>query len=304
MKTITSIAKMQELSRQLRAGGLSIGFVPTMGYLHDGHVELVRSARTECDTVVVSIFVNPTQFNSREDFDKYPRDLAADRAVLEHAGADVLFAPEASEVYAPGAVTHVHVDGLAAHLCGPTRPGHFDGVTTVVSALFNMVMPDVAVFGEKDWQQLQIVRRMVRDLHIPVRIVGVPTLREADGLAMSSRNVRLEPSDRAVAPALYRALATAVDAYRSGERRADALVAKARAVIDAAGVFRIDYLELVDGEALVPVETASDGSVLAVAACLGGVRLIDNVSLARPHAAAAATSGADIRMRSEDAHHA
>ena len=302
MKTIASIAKMQELSRQLHAGGLTVGFVPTMGYLHEGHLELVRRAQMECDTVVVSIFVNPTQFNNREDFDKYPRDLAADTAMLEHVGADVLFMPQASEVYAPGAATHVHVEGLASHLCGPARPGHFDGVTTIVNALFNMVMPDVAVFGEKDWQQLQIVRRMVRDLHSPVKIVGVSTLREKDGLAMSSRNARLTESERTIAPVIHRALSAAVDAYRGGERQSAALLERARRVIDEAGAFRIDYLELVDGEALVPVETASDGSVMAVAAFLGGVRLIDNVSLARPQAAA--TNGADIRMRSEDAHHA
>jgi len=303
VKIVTRIAKMHELSRQLRTGGLTIGFVPTMGYLHDGHLELVRRARSECDTVVVSIFVNPTQFNNREDFEKYPRDEAADKAVLEHAGADVLFMPEASEVYAPGAATTVHVGALGDHLCGPTRPGHFDGVATVVAALLNMVTPDVAVFGEKDWQQLQIVRRMVRDLHLGVRIVGVPTLRDADGLAMSSRNARLGEKERALAPALYRALGAAVAAYRDGEKRSTELCNLARAVIEEIGEFRIDYLELVDGEALAPVETANDGSVVAVAAFLGGVRLIDNVSLARPQMLADA-SGADIRMRSEDAHYA
>ncbi len=303
MKTITSISKMQEFSRQLHAGGLTVGFVPTMGYLHDGHLELVRRARTECDTVVVSIFVNPTQFNNRDDFEKYPRDLIADSAVLEHAGVDVLFSPEASEVYATGAATHVHVAALGDHLCGPTRPGHFDGVTTIVAALFNMVMPDVAVFGEKDWQQLQIVRRMARDLHMPVKIVGVPTLRESDGLALSSRNARLGEKERALAPTIHRALSVAVDAYHGGEKQSSAVLARARAVIEETGAFRIDYLELVDGEALKPVETANDGSVVAVAAFLGGVRLIDNVSLARPRALDA-SSGADIRMRREDAHHA
>lgn len=299
MKIVTSIAKMQELSRQLRGGGLTVGFVPTMGYLHDGHLELVRRARSECDVVVVSIFVNPTQFNNREDFEKYPRDVAADRAVLEHVGVDVLFMPEASDVYADGAATTVHVGSLGDHLCGPVRPGHFDGVATIVSALFNMVMPDVAVFGEKDWQQLQIVRRMVRDLHVPVRIVGVPTMRESDGLAMSSRNARLGDAEREIAPAIYRGLSAAVEAYRAGERRSAALVARAREAIDATGAFRIEYLEVVDGEALAPVETANDGCVMAVAAFLGGVRLIDNVSLARP-----LEKGADIRIRGEEAHHA
>jgi pantoate--beta-alanine ligase len=299
MKIVTSIAKMQELSRQLRGGGLTIGFVPTMGYLHDGHLELVRRARTECDVVVVSIFVNPTQFNNREDFEKYPRDVAADRAVLEHVGVDVLFTPEASEVYAPGAATTVHVGALGDHLCGPVRPGHFDGVATIVAALCHMVMPDVAVFGEKDWQQLQIVRRMACDLHVAVRVVGVPTMRESDGLAMSSRNARLGDAEREIAPVLYRALSATVEAYRGGERRSAALVERARATIEAAPAFRIEYLEVVDGEALAPVETANDGCVMAVAAFLGGVRLIDNVSLARP-----LEEAADIRMRGEEAHHA
>jgi pantoate--beta-alanine ligase len=303
VKTVTGIPKMQELSRQMHAGGLTVGFVPTMGYLHDGHLELVRRARTECDVVVVSIFVNPTQFDNREDFAKYPRDVAADRAVLEHAGVDVLFLPEASEVYAPGAATSVRVGALGDHLCGPTRPGHFDGMATIVAALFNMVMPDVAVFGEKDWQQLQIVRRLVRDLHVPVKIVGVPTVRESDGLAMSSRNARLGEKERALAPALHRALRAAVEAYHGGERRSAALFDTARAVIAAARGFEIEYLEIVDGEALTPAATANDGCVVAVAACLGGVRLIDNVSLARPRMLET-SSGADIRMRSEDAHHA
>jgi pantoate--beta-alanine ligase len=302
MKEVTSIAKMQELSRQLRGGGLTVGFVPTMGYLHDGHLELVRRARTECDVVVVSIFVNPTQFNNREDFEKYPRDVAADRAVLEHVGVDVLFTPEASEVYADGAATTVRVGALAEHLCGPVRPGHFDGVATVVAALLNMVMPDIAVFGEKDWQQLQIVRRMARDLHVPVRVIGVPTIRESDGLAMSSRNARLGDTERDVAPALYRGLSAAVEAYRGGERRSAALIDRARAEMERAepvGLIRIEYLEVVDGEALAPVEMANDGCVVAVAAFLGGVRLIDNVSLARPLA-----READIRIRGEEAQHA
>jgi pantoate--beta-alanine ligase len=299
MKVVTSIAKMQELSRQMRGGGLTVGFVPTMGYLHDGHLELVRRARTECDVVVVSIFVNPTQFNNREDFEKYPRDFAADRAVLEHVGVDVLFMPEADDVYAAGVATTVHVGSLGDHLCGPVRPGHFDGVATIVAALFNMVTPDVAVFGEKDWQQLQIVRRMVRDLHVPVRIGGVPPMRESDGLAMSSRNARLGDAEREVAPAIYRGLSAAVAAYRAGERRSIALIEHARETIDANGAFRIEYLEVVDGEALEPVETANDGCVMAVAAFLGGVRLIDNVSLARPLERAA-----DIRIRGEEAQHA
>jgi pantoate--beta-alanine ligase len=299
MKEVTNIAKMQELSRQIRGGGLTLGFVPTMGYLHDGHLELLRRAAMECDTVAVSIFVNPTQFNNAEDFEKYPRDFAADRAVLAQCGVDVLFMPDAREVYAPGAATRVQVGGLGDHLCGPRRPGHFDGVATIVAALFHMVQPDVAVFGEKDWQQLQIVRRMVRDLHMPVRIVGVPTVRESDGLAMSSRNARLGEAERAIAPALHRGLQAAVAAYRGGARRSAEILRNAREEIDRAGAFRIEYLDVVDGETLAPVDEANDGCVVAVAAFLGGVRLIDNVSLARPPSVEA-----DIRTRREHAHYA
>ena len=280
MKIVRSVAKMQEISRQARAGGLAVGFVPTMGYLHDGHLALVREAREHADMVVVSIFVNPTQFNSAEDFENYPRDDAADAAMLEEEGVDVLFMPKADDVYPKGAATRVVVSGLADGLCGIHRPGHFEGVATVVAALLNMVLPDVAVFGRKDFQQLQVVRRMVRDLHFPVRIVEGATVRERDGLAMSSRNARLAPSERALAPVIYRALAAGAAAFARGERASAALIAAASDVLAGCDALRVEYLEIVDPDRVVAAEVADEGSVMAVAAWLGPVRLIDNVTLA------------------------
>lgn len=282
MKVITSIAKMQEFGRQVRLGGLSIGFVPTMGFLHDGHMDLVRAAREQCDVVVVSIFVNPAQFNDASDFEKYPRDEHRDAELLVAERTDVLFTPTAAEVYHGDASTKVCVSGLTDSLCGPGRPGHFDGVTTVVASLFNMVGPDRAYFGEKDFQQLQVVRRMVRDLHVPVEIVAVATKREHDGLAMSSRNARLAEEHREVAPAIFASLQAACAAFAQGERDAATLGATARAVLEAAQELRIEYLEIVDSQSLRPVSHADENSVLAVAALLGDVRLIDNTFLADP----------------------
>jgi pantoate--beta-alanine ligase len=282
MKVITSIAKMQEFSRQVRLGGLSIGFVPTMGFLHDGHMDLVRAAREECDVVVVSIFVNPAQFNDATDFDKYPRDEHRDAEMLVAERTDVLFIPVAADVYCADASTKVTVSALTDSLCGPGRPGHFDGVTTVVASLFNMVGPDKAYFGEKDFQQLQIVRRMVRDLHSPVEVVPVATTREHDGLAMSSRNARLAEEHREVAPAIFAALRCACAAFAAGDRDAAALVATAREVLEGAHELRIEYLEIVDSESLRPVSQADENSVMAIAATLGDVRLIDNAFLANP----------------------
>jgi len=280
MKVVRSVAKMQELSRQARSGGLVVGFVPTMGYLHDGHLSLVRTARAESDLVVVSIFVNPTQFNSSEDFDNYPCDVVVDEVMLEEEGVDVLFLPSADEVYPSGAATRVLVGGLTEPLCGSFRPGHFEGVATVVAALLNMVQPDLAVFGRKDFQQLQVVRRLVRDLHFPVRIVEGSTLRERDGLAMSSRNARLSAEERAAAPVVHRALRAACEAWAGGERRAAQLVAVARGVLGGCPELRVEYLEVVEPDGIRSVDDADDRSVMAIAAWLGPVRLIDNVTLA------------------------
>lgn len=280
MKVVRSVAKMQELSRQAHAGGLKVGFVPTMGYLHDGHLSLLRKAREEADLVVVSIFVNPTQFNNPEDFANYPVDEKADFAMLEEEDVDILFMPSADEVYPAGAATRVSVSGLADELCGRFRPGHFEGVATVVAALLNMVLPDVAVFGRKDFQQLQVIRRMVRDLHFPVRIVAGDTVRERDGLAMSSRNARLSASDRAKAVTIPTALSAAAAAYAHGERDAASLSGAALSVLASCDALRVEYLEVVDPDAVRATPVADERSVMAVAAWLGPVRLIDNVTLA------------------------
>jgi len=303
MKVVRSVAKMQELSRQARGGGLSVGFVPTMGYLHDGHLSLLRKAREAADLVVVSIFVNPTQFNSAEDFENYPTDAKADAAMLEEEGVDVLFTPSREEVYPAGAATRVAVGGLGDQLCGKFRPGHFEGVATAVAALFHMVLPDVAVFGRKDFQQLQIIRRMVRDLHFPVRIVAGETVRERDGLAMSSRNARLSPQQRAQAPAVSQALAAAAAKFAAGERSSAALIAEAARVLDACRALRTEYLEVVDPEAIAAAEAADERSVMAVAAWLGPVRLIDNVTLAEPSCLSLAVSvpGTEILERTPTA---
>jgi pantoate--beta-alanine ligase len=236
--------------------------------------------------VVVSIFVNPTQFNNAEDFANYPCDTAADAAMLEEEGVDVLFMPAADDVYPAGAATRVSVAGLTDGLCGAHRAGHFDGVATVVAALFNMVLPDLAVFGRKDFQQLQVVRRMARDLHFPVRIVEGATVRERDGLAMSSRNARLSATEREFAPAIHRALAAAAAAFALGERASAVLIAAASDVLAACGALRVEYLEIVDPDLLAATDVADERSVMAVAAWLGPVRLIDNVTLAESAAPA------------------
>ena len=280
MKVVRDIAKMQELSHQLRAGGSRVGLVPTMGYLHEGHLALVRRARELADTVVVSVFVNPAQFNDAADLAAYPTDDAGDLALLEAEGVEIAFLPARDAVYRDDASTRVVVDGLGERLCGATRPGHFDGVATVVAALLNMVGPDLAVFGEKDYQQLQIVRRLVRDLHFPVEIHAVPTVRESDGLALSSRNARLSPRERALAPRLSQALARAAQMFARGETDATKLVACARGELVACEGLELEYLELIDGASIEPLESAREGAVLAAAAWLGGVRLIDNVALA------------------------
>jgi pantoate--beta-alanine ligase len=275
--TLRTPAEMTAWSAAARARGERIAFVPTMGALHAGHVTLLREARKLGQRLALSIFVNPTQFGPNEDLARYPRDLAGDLAKAAGAGTDVAFVPDARDVYPAGFQTTVEVRELARGLCGPFRPGHFAGVATVVCKLFNVVRPDVAVFGEKDYQQLAIVRRMVADLDMGIEIVGVPTVREPDGLAMSSRNAYLSPPERARALSLSRALFAARDAVAGGARRADAIVARARAALD---VDRIDYVELVDAGSLQPLATVDRPAVLAVAAFIGRTRLIDNVRVA------------------------
>jgi pantoate--beta-alanine ligase len=274
---ILSPAEMTAWSTAARARGERIAFVPTMGALHDGHVTLLREARKLGQRLALSIFVNPTQFGPNEDLARYPRDLPGDLAKAAGAGTDVAFVPEARDVYPGGFQTTVEVHELARGLCGPFRPGHFAGVATVVCKLFNIVRPDVAVFGEKDFQQLAIVRRMVADLDMGIEIVGVSTVREPHGLALSSRNAYLSPTERARALSLSRALFAARDAVAGGARQADAIVARARAALD---VDRVDYVELVDAESLQPLAVVDRPAVLAVAAFIGRTRLIDNVRVA------------------------
>jgi pantoate--beta-alanine ligase len=276
LPTLHTPAEMTAWSLAARARGERIAFVPTMGALHAGHVTLLREARKLGQRLVLSIFVNPTQFGPNEDLARYPRDVAGDLAKAATAGTDVAYVPEARDVYPAGYQTTVEVRELARGLCVPFRPGHFAGVATVVCKLFNVVRPDVAVFGEKDYQQLAIVRRMVIDLDMGVEIVGVPTVRESDGLAMSSRNAYLSPPERARALSISRALFAARDTAAGGVHAAADLVADARAALD---VDRIDYVELVDADSLQPITDLARPAVLAIAAFIGRTRLIDNVRI-------------------------
>ncbi|MFI0395799.1 pantoate--beta-alanine ligase [Paracoccus jiaweipingae] len=261
-----------------KAAGQRVAVVPTMGALHDGHLSLVAAARAACDRVIVTLFVNPRQFDNPDDLSTYPRTEDSDRAALAPHGVDLLFAPDVAQVYPQGFATTVSVAGLSQGLCGDFRPGHFDGMATVVTKLFTMTQADDAFFGEKDWQQLQIVRRLVADLNLPVTVHGCPTLRAADGLAMSSRNQRLSPADRATAPALYAAMRDAARAIGAGQPVAQALDA-ARAQVVAAGFDRVEYLELRHAHDLTPLDRPTAPARLLAAAWLGPVRLIDNIGL-------------------------
>lgn len=256
-----------------------VGFVPTMGYLHEGHAALVRRARAECDVVVVSIFVNPTQFGPGEDFATYPRDLERDLSILRAEGADIVFTPDAKELYPPGADTAIAPGTVAEPLEGERRPTHFRGVATIVTMLFNAVRPTQAYFGEKDWQQLQVVLHLVSDLHFPLSIVPVPTMRERDGLAMSSRNVRLSPSERAAAVCVPRAIAAAQRLYAGGEHSPAILEREMVGVIAAEPLATLDYATVVDGRTLRPTGRADAASRALIAVRIGSVRLIDNASL-------------------------
>lgn len=266
--------------RPALAGRGRVGFVPTMGYLHEGHAELIRRARAECGVVAVSVFVNPTQFGPNEDLSRYPRDLERDLALAGGAGADVLFHPEAAAMYPPGHATTVRVEGVSGPPEGESRPGHFDGVATVVLKLLNLVGPDRAYFGEKDWQQLAVVRRMVRDLSVPVEIVGVPTVREASGLALSSRNSYLTAGQRERAGVLSRALRAVQAAAAAGERDTAALRQAGLAVLAGEPDLTLDYLAVVDGDMRERPAVENDPMTrVLVAARLFGVRLIDNMAL-------------------------
>lgn len=279
MEIVGGIGAVREAVRRARTGGLSVGFVPTMGYLHDGHAALLRRARAENGFVVASIFVNPLQFGPREDYRAYPRDLERDARLSAEAGADLLFVPEVAEMYPAGFRTFVEVPGLSDRLCGASRPGHFRGVATVVTKLLHIVAPDRAYFGQKDAQQLLILRRLVRDLDLDVDLVAVPTVREAGGLAMSSRNTYLSPEERRSALALYRALEAAEALLAAGERSGPALCARMREVLSADPAVRTDYAAAVDPATLDDLERVTDRVLLAVAAHVGRARLIDNLYL-------------------------
>lgn len=258
----------------------TLGFVPTMGALHAGHISLMELARSRSTATIASIFVNPLQFGPNEDLAKYPRPIEKDLALLEAAGVDAAFVPEVAELYPEGASTFVVEEAVSGPLCGALRPGHFRGVTTVVLKLFNIVQPDLAVFGQKDAQQCAVIERMVRDLSVPVEIVRGPIIREADGLALSSRNVYLDAGDRAVAPLIHRSLEAARAAFEAGQRDAHALAVIGRQVLEQEPRFRVQYWEVRDAESLDMIDTIpARGALLAVAAYLGTTRLIDNIVL-------------------------
>lgn len=279
MKLISTIDEARTFSRQTSASGKRLGLVPTMGALHEGHLSLVRAARRSCQSVVVSIFVNPTQFGPTEDLGRYPRDLKRDRALLEQEGIDCAFAPSVEEMYPGPAITWVNVEGMSERLCGRSRSGHFRGVTTVVAKLFDIVEPDVAFFGQKDAAQAAIIRRMVRDLNFPVQIEVMPIVREPDGLAMSSRNSYLSPQERRSALVLYRSLKRVESLFQEGERQSGRLIAAAADEIAKQPAVRLDYFEIVDPDTLEPVSIIARNSLVAVAAFVGKTRLIDNIVL-------------------------
>lgn len=292
MQLLKTKQEVREAVRAARCRGLSIGFVPTMGYLHEGHLSLARRARAENEVVVVSIYVNPTQFGPNEDLARYPRDLERDLDLCREVGVDIVWNPD--EMYEPGHRTWVVVGDLTERLCGASRPTHFRGVTTVVTKLFGVVQPDHAYFGQKDAQQAFVIRRMTRDLDLGVDIVVCPTVREADGLAMSSRNVYLTPEQRAQAPTLRRALLAAEEMVAAGERRAAAILARVEEVLAEATLGRIDYVDIVDTDLLQGVEAVEGESLLALAVFFGATRLIDN-TLLRPDAASVGLApGADL----------
>ena len=279
MKIFSTIAETRAECRGVRANGTRLGLVPTMGALHEGHLSLVRAAKAQCDTVAVSLFVNPTQFGPTEDLAKYPRPFERDRELLEKEGVAILFAPSVDEMYPKGEITRVVVEGLSDKLDGRSRPGHFRGVTTVVSKLFHIVEPDVAFFGQKDAAQSAIIRRLVRDLNFPVGIVICPIVRDPDGLAMSSRNAYLNPKERQRALVLHRSLDLAEEKFRAGQENVAQLIAAARDVFAREPQVRLDYFEIVDPDTLDPVEHIQQPALVAVAAYVGSTRLIDNVIL-------------------------
>jgi pantoate--beta-alanine ligase len=279
MRIIESVSEMQRQADEWRLKGKRIALVPTMGYLHEGHLTLMRAARGHGDVVVMSIFVNPTQFGPGEDFERYPRNTERDTRLGAEAGVDAAFMPQVVEMYPEGYQTSVDVARVTLPLCGRSRPGHFQGVTTVVTKLFNIVKPHAAIFGEKDFQQLVTIRRMVKDLNMDVEIIGHPIVREADGLAMSSRNVYLKPEERSTALRLSRSLKEAQALVAQGERQSGAILKRVRDILEADDGLRIDYVEIRHPETLDEIDRISDAALLALAVRVGATRLIDNCLL-------------------------
>lgn len=276
MRIIDTIEEMQAVARSYKMEGKSIVFVPTMGFLHEGHASLLREGRKRGDILVLSIFVNPIQFGQNEDLDRYPRNLDGDCRIADQSGVDIIFTPTAAEMYPAGFQTSITVKQVSQPLCGASRPGHFDGVATVVTKLFNIVMPDVALFGCKDFQQLAVIKRMVADLSLPVNVVGMPIVREADGLAMSSRNVYLSAQERQSALCLIRSIRAVHAAYVAGERDVAVLRRLALEIINQEPAVQIDYLEFCNSGTLDPVALADEDTLMALAVKVGKTRLIDN----------------------------
>lgn len=279
-QVISSPKQMQDISLNLKRAGKIIGFVPTMGYLHQGHISLINKARQENDIVVVSIFVNPIQFGKNEDFDRYPRDFDRDFVICKDSNVDYLFYPDYLQMYPEGYSTYVEVEGLSDVLCGAFRPGHFRGVTTVVLKLFNIIQPTRAYFGKKDYQQLKVIQRMVKDLNLPINVIGCPTVREPDGLAMSSRNKYLSDEERQSALFISRSLFKVKDSFEHGVTDTDKLIEIGMFVLNQAPLIReVQYYQIVDPETLLPVKQAKKGDVVLTAVYIGNTRLIDNIEL-------------------------
>jgi pantoate--beta-alanine ligase len=281
MLILHTINETREFVSDVKREGKSVGLVPTMGYFHEGHLSLMQQAREDNDIVVVSLFVNPTQFGPGEDFDRYPRDLQRDAQMAEEVGVDLIFNPSSEEMYPPGYQTYVEVEELSKGLCGAFRPGHFRGVATVVLKLFNIVQPDRAYFGEKDYQQLKVIQRMVRDLNVPVEIISMPIVREPDGLAMSSRNTYLSPVEREAALVLSKSLRYAQDLVDQGVTSVSDLREKVEEFIRREPLAQIDYVAVVDPETLEPLNVLEDKALVALAVRIGKTRLIDNTLISR-----------------------
>jgi len=279
MKQIQTVKSMQHLAARLRRQGKTVGFVPTMGALHEGHMSLIHAARKACDIVIVSIFVNPTQFGPAEDYTTYPRTLKADAALCRRAGVDFLFCPAVKEMYPSGFQTFIQVEKLSQGLCGPFRPGHFRGVTTVVLKLFQILQPHQAFFGQKDYQQSRIIRQMVQDLALPIRVIILPTMREADGLAMSSRNAHLSREERRAASVLYQALKLAKERIRQGKNSSEMVRKNILDLLHQEPLVRLEYLEIVNSEDFKETKEIAGHILIAIAAWVGKTRLIDNIRI-------------------------